>query len=227
MKELPNPEMSTHSEIESGDRRLGQRRKRKPRMGHNVAHPKQGRWSPEEHSRYNRAFELYNRDWKKISESVGTRTTLQVKTHSQKLEEAKKNPKYREKQKQIHEFLLSREKAINGKSQQEVSQGRVHRIHISKELADNLTSISPSASSPHFVLTKDHVKLLGINAMKDSFKFSPGSVDQLPNLCVHQDQCNSVVEDEGKAGGEVIGLETDNAIEYDISQPSAFMSLYL
>eukprot|EP00826_Nyctotherus_ovalis_P052832 TRINITY_DN6775_c0_g1_i1.p1 TRINITY_DN6775_c0_g1~~TRINITY_DN6775_c0_g1_i1.p1 ORF type:complete len:229 (-),score=21.14 TRINITY_DN6775_c0_g1_i1:160-846(-) len=228
MKEPPNPKMPIQSEIESGDKKVGQGRKRKPGMGHDVSHLKQGRWSPEEHSRYNRAFELYNKDWKKISESVGTRTMLQVKAHSQKLEKAKKNPKYKEKQKLIHDFLLSREKAINGKLQQEVPQSRVHRIHISKELADTLTSISPSASNPRFVLTKDHIKLLGINTMKSSFNFYPCGVDQmLSNPCAHQDLCNSMVEDEGKAGGEVVGLVTDNAIEYDISQPSAFMSLYL
>ncbi len=35
-------------------------------------------WSAEEHERFIKALQLYNRDWKKIESHVGTKTVVQV-----------------------------------------------------------------------------------------------------------------------------------------------------
>ena len=44
-----------------------------------------GRWSSEEHSRFLDGLEIYGRrKWQKIAELVGTRTTIQVRSHAQK-----------------------------------------------------------------------------------------------------------------------------------------------
>lgn len=41
-------------------------------------------WSNDEHERFIKALQLYNRDWKKIETYVGTKTVVQIRSHAQK-----------------------------------------------------------------------------------------------------------------------------------------------
>ena len=43
-----------------------------------------GRWTNNEHKLYTKGVILYDRDFKKISEYIGSRTLIQVRTHDQK-----------------------------------------------------------------------------------------------------------------------------------------------
>jgi SHAQKYF class myb-like DNA-binding protein len=43
-----------------------------------------GRWTKEEHELFLEALKLYGKDWKKVQEVVGTRTTTQARSHAQK-----------------------------------------------------------------------------------------------------------------------------------------------
>lgn len=43
-----------------------------------------GRWSADEHARFEAAFNEYGKNWKKIQEIVGTRSAPQVRSHAQK-----------------------------------------------------------------------------------------------------------------------------------------------
>ena len=43
-----------------------------------------GRWTEEEHNRFLRGLELYGKKWTKVADVVGTRTTVQVRSHAQK-----------------------------------------------------------------------------------------------------------------------------------------------
>ena len=45
----------------------------------------QGRWTKEEHARFAVAYAKWGRNWRKISEDVGTRIPTQVKSHEQKV----------------------------------------------------------------------------------------------------------------------------------------------
>jgi SHAQKYF class myb-like DNA-binding protein len=41
-------------------------------------------WSNDEHERFIKALQLYNRDWRKIETYVGTKTVVQIRSHAQK-----------------------------------------------------------------------------------------------------------------------------------------------
>lgn len=43
-----------------------------------------GRWTKHEHKRFLEALNLHKKDWKKVQQYVGTRTTTQVRSHAQK-----------------------------------------------------------------------------------------------------------------------------------------------
>lgn len=45
-----------------------------------------GRWTNEEHDRFLQGMSQFGRRWTKIAEVVGTRTTIQVRSHAQKWE---------------------------------------------------------------------------------------------------------------------------------------------
>ena len=45
-----------------------------------------GRWTEQEHALFIQAVALYGRKWIKVAEHVGTRTTIQVRSHAQKFE---------------------------------------------------------------------------------------------------------------------------------------------
>lgn len=44
-----------------------------------------GRWSNDEHKLFLEAIDLYGRDWKKVQDHVGTRTSTQARSHAQKV----------------------------------------------------------------------------------------------------------------------------------------------
>ena len=53
-------------------------------MSENFKPLKRGHWSKEEHSKFVEGIQMYGRDWKKIVEHVGTRSSNQIRSHAQK-----------------------------------------------------------------------------------------------------------------------------------------------
>jgi len=43
-----------------------------------------GRWSKEEHFRFLEALKMYSKEWRKVQQHVGTRTSTQARSHAQK-----------------------------------------------------------------------------------------------------------------------------------------------
>lgn len=225
MSELSDPELSTTQNKETRKNKKELRTKAKGKT-HSF---KRGRWSPEEHSRYNQACVMHPRNWKKVSESVGTRSALQVKTHNKRLEDAKKKDKYKEKQRAIYDFLANREDSIWGASQSAGSVGEATRIIVTRELSDRLSSVFGAALNPDFVLTKDFVKLVGISEMKGlincpSYPPQP-LIFERPEL---NPTCSNAVEgDEREAGVGLLDFDIGNAADYMSPQLSTPISPYL
>eukprot|EP00467_Chlorarachnion_reptans_P013342 CAMPEP_0114496824 /NCGR_PEP_ID=MMETSP0109-20121206/5979_1 /TAXON_ID=29199 /ORGANISM="Chlorarachnion reptans, Strain CCCM449" /LENGTH=426 /DNA_ID=CAMNT_0001674129 /DNA_START=46 /DNA_END=1322 /DNA_ORIENTATION=- len=55
----------------------------RPRKKYTIKNPRQ-QWTPEEHARFVEAIRLYQRDWARVREHVGTRTVIQIRSHAQK-----------------------------------------------------------------------------------------------------------------------------------------------
>ena len=51
---------------------------------YNESNIKQGRWTKEEQSLFNFAFQWHGKDWKKLSEIITTRNIVQIRSHAQK-----------------------------------------------------------------------------------------------------------------------------------------------
>ena len=44
-----------------------------------------GRWTDEEHSKFMEGIKIFGKDWKKVQQYVGTRTSAQSRSHAQKV----------------------------------------------------------------------------------------------------------------------------------------------
>jgi SHAQKYF class myb-like DNA-binding protein len=52
--------------------------------GHTLTKYNTGRWTSEEHAKFLYALQIYGKEWKKVQEYVGTRTSTQARSHAQK-----------------------------------------------------------------------------------------------------------------------------------------------
>jgi len=61
----------------------GAAQEKKPRKPYTKTKPRVS-WTQKEHAMFLKALEMYNRDWKRIEEFVGTKTVIQIRSHAQK-----------------------------------------------------------------------------------------------------------------------------------------------
>lgn len=80
-------DLSVHEPISTPDK------KKKAKSKSDDGSSTNGRWTKEEHERFVEAYKLYGKNWKKVQEYVGTRTTTQARSHAQKyFAKLQKNP---------------------------------------------------------------------------------------------------------------------------------------
>ena len=51
-----------------------------------IENSKSGRWTKEEQNLFNLAYQWHEKDWKKLSEIIQTRTVIQIRSHAQKIQ---------------------------------------------------------------------------------------------------------------------------------------------
>mmetsp|Transcript_25928 Transcript_25928/g.34724 ORF Transcript_25928/g.34724 Transcript_25928/m.34724 type:complete len:135 (-) Transcript_25928:2736-3140(-) len=65
-----------------------------------------GRWTHEEHQAFLDSLRMYGKDWYRVEEAIGTRTSAQIRSHAQKfLCKLEKEPDEQEKYTDIKEIL--------------------------------------------------------------------------------------------------------------------------
>ena len=72
------------SPTQSSPKKASKRNSKAKQSGNNKKH-NTGRWTNEEHKKFLEAIEIYGRDWKKVQDYVGTRTSTQARSHAQKV----------------------------------------------------------------------------------------------------------------------------------------------
>jgi len=107
-----------------------------------------GRWTKEEHQRFVEAIKVHGKNWKKVEESVGTRTGAQIRSHAQKFflkleKELKTNQKgkgeSRKSSKKAYEGSISTSDNISDSGKSDANlKGNLSF----NELSENLTEAS-------------------------------------------------------------------------------------
>lgn len=72
------------SPTQSSPKKASKRTSKAKQNGNSKKH-NTGRWTSEEHKKFLEAIEIYGRDWKKVQDYVGTRTSTQARSHAQKV----------------------------------------------------------------------------------------------------------------------------------------------
>ncbi|KAJ0263672.1 Protein REVEILLE 8 [Hirschfeldia incana] len=73
--EVPPPSSSTSTDAEGSSKKV-----RKP---YTITKSRES-WTEEEHDKFLEALQLFDRDWKKIEDFVGSKTVIQIRSHAQK-----------------------------------------------------------------------------------------------------------------------------------------------
>lgn len=68
-----------------GSPKKSSKRSSKGKTKGNMGNFNTGRWSKEEHQKFLEAIKIHGRDWKKVQDYVGTRTSTQARSHAQKV----------------------------------------------------------------------------------------------------------------------------------------------
>ncbi|KAL5546239.1 hypothetical protein UlMin_005926 [Ulmus minor] len=161
-------------------------------------------WTEEEHDKFLEALQLFDRDWKKIEDFVGSKTVIQIRSHAQKyFQKVQKNgtlahvPPPRPKRKASHPYP------------QKASKNVLVPLQASIAYPSSMNPIVPSYSTweePSMLINA------GSNNMavsQEEFATLQGNEADIASKGVERN-CNSSLGGLGSSSGTILGSEMPN-----------------